>query len=249
MRLDLYPHKENISDRIAIARFGSALALRFDDVGYFNRVYCADDTVFQLLTQLENFYRGSPFGFEIVGPPDLLDNAPHAISQRPGWRPSTRFAWMYGDPGSLLSPPAGPFEIRPPDVSERELFLITYLKAFGAAEDRVPGAVRNMRHLFDRSDLEFFLAFHEGSPAGVGMSRHSDDIALLCAGAALPLFRTNGCHTALLGARIRRARERGCSEAYSWAVLGGQSQSNMLKAGLQTVGITTCWHWTPESHV
>jgi GNAT superfamily N-acetyltransferase len=247
MRLDVYRQKENLSDRVAIARFGSALALRFDDVGYFNRVYCADNAVFEVLAHLEEFYRGTPFGFEIVGPPHAGDEAAHAISQRVGWRPSTRFAWIHADLNTLPQAPVCSFDIRSPEPSERERFLLTYLEGFEVAEDRMPAAIRNMRHLFDRSDLEFFLAFHEGRPAGTGMIRYNNGIALLCAGAALPEFRRNGCHAALLEARLRRARERGCQEVYSWAVLDGRSHLNMLKAGLETVGVTTCWHWTPES--
>src|SRR5277367_3886982 len=74
MRLETYRRKEDLEDRIRISPLGSALALRFDDVGYFNRVYCADADVLERLPEIEQVYSGSPFGCEVVclpaDPPD-----------------------------------------------------------------------------------------------------------------------------------------------------------------------------------
>ena len=59
MRLETYRRKENFANRILISVVGdSALLLRFDDVGYFNRVYCADETVFDRLPEIEGFFEG-----------------------------------------------------------------------------------------------------------------------------------------------------------------------------------------------
>ena len=66
MRLETYRQKENLADRICVSSIGSAVALRFDDVGYFNRVYCADRAFFEELPEIEAFYRGGPFGCELV---------------------------------------------------------------------------------------------------------------------------------------------------------------------------------------
>jgi hypothetical protein len=81
------------------------------------------------------------------------------------------------------------------------------------------------------------------------MTMRNGSAALLCAGAALPEYREMGCHAALLAARIRFASESGCRQIYSWAALGGQSQSNIEKAGLSMVGTTTTWRFSPESRV
>jgi phenylacetate-coenzyme A ligase PaaK-like adenylate-forming protein len=83
--------------------------------------------------------------------------------------------------------------------------------------------------------------------AGIAMLMRCGSTALLCAGAALPEFREMGCHAALLNARIRLASEAGCRQIYSWAELDGQSQANMEKAGLEVVGTSTTWRYSPEN--
>ena len=247
LRLETYRKKENLTERIRLSRLGSAMALRFDDVGYFNRVYCADETVFERLPEIEDRYRGGPHGCELVGPPSAdLDGGSRVIS-RSGWEPASRFVWLYApDVNALAPPPQAAFDIRPPEPRHRMQFLLAYLQAFEAQEDRIPSALCNMRHLFDRPELDFFMASHGDRLAGVGMMMRRDNAALLCAGAALPDFREKGCHSALLTARIRLAAEYGCEEIYSWAILGGQSQANLEKAGLAPVGVTTAWRFTPE---
>jgi hypothetical protein len=247
MRLETYRDNENLTGRIQISSFGSAVALRFDDVAYFNRVYCADESVFENLAEIEDFFSGSPFGCELVGPPLTADTvAGRSVIARPGWVSAASFAWMYAPDLRLLSPvsPAG-FAIQPPQPAQRRRFLTTYLRAFEAKEDRIPAALRNMRHLFDRPELEFLMAWKNQQPAGIGIFMCCGDTALLCAGAALPQFREMGCHTALLAARIRLASTRGCRRLFSWALHGGQSQANMHKAGLVTVGVTPTWRLSP----
>jgi len=245
MRLETYRREENLADRIRISPVGSALALRFDDVGYFNRVYCADAAVLERLPDIEQVYSGSPFGCEVVCLP--ADPPDSAAILRSGWAPANGYAWMYTRDFKSLPPekPAN-FTIRPPEPSERQQFLITYLRAFDAQRDRFPAALRNMTHLFDRPELDFLMAWRDGKPAGVGMMMRHGSTALLCAGAALPEFREKGCHAALLAARIRLASESGCERIYSWAVLGGQSQANMERAGLSVAGTTTAWRYSPK---
>lgn len=247
MRVETYRGKENLADRIFVSPIGSAVGLRFDDVGYFNRVYCADDSVFETLPEIEAFYRGGSFGCELIGPP----GAGHASRiSRPGWASANCYAWMYAEDCRLIAPThQTTFVIRAPEPSQRQQFLITYLRAFDAQEDRFTAALRNMRHLFDRPELDFLMAWHGEKIAGVAMMMRDDRTALLCAGAALPEYREMGCHAALLAERIRLACESGCREIYSWATLGGQSQSNMEKAGLSVVGTTTTWRFSPESRV
>lgn len=247
LRLKTYRKKENLTDRIRLSQIGSAMALRFDDVGYFNRVYCAERTVFERLAEIEAFYCGGPYGCELVGPPSLDRDRSSRIS-RPGWGPANRFVWLHApDIEALAYTPPKEFAIRAPEPAQRLEFLLTYLRAFEAREDRIPAALRNMRHLFDQPELDFLMAWYGDKPAGVGMTMRAGHAALLCAGAALPDFREKGCHAALLAARIRLALESGAQELYSWAVLGSQSQTNLEKAGLVPVGITTVSRFLPES--
>ena len=203
IRLRTYLEKENLADRIQMASIASALALRFDDVGYFNRVYCADESVFEMLPEIERFYHGGLFGCELVGPPAVDFGNRREISRR-GWVSANCYAWLYAeDCRSLPAPQSTKFTIRPPESSQRELFLKTYLRAFEAQEDRLVAALRNMVHLFDRPELDFLIAWHDETIAGVAMTMRNGSAALLCAGAALPEYREMGCHAALLAARIR----------------------------------------------
>jgi hypothetical protein len=245
MRLETYRQKENLANRIWVSSIGSAVALRFDDVGYFNRVYCADQAFFEELPEIEAFYRGGLFGCELIGPPS--DASGSAVLSRSGWTPAHRYAWLcHPNCSSLWSVQVTPFDIRAPKPSERQQFLLAYLRAFEAQEDRIPAALRNMRHLFDRPELDFLMAWYGGTLAGVAILMRCGSTALLCAGAAMPEFREMGCHGALLAARIRLASEAGCRQIYSWAELGGQSQANMEKAGLEVAGTTTTWRYSPE---
>jgi hypothetical protein len=246
MRLETYREKENLGKRIRVSRIGSALALRFDDVGYFNRVYCGDRGFLDKLAEIEEFYRGGEFGCELVGPPS--DEQGGVSISRAGWTPAGQYAWLaHPDCNLLHFARTTTFNIRPAQPGQREMFLRAYLRAFEAEPHRIPGALRNMRHLFDRPELDFLMAWHGETLAGVAMLMRSGTTALLCAGAALPEFREMGCHVAMLGARIRLAAKSGCREIYSWAALGGQSQANMERAGLAVVGTTPCWRYFPTS--
>ena len=243
MRLQTYLDNEDLGDRILISPIGSAQALRFDDVGYFNRVYCSDQTFTENMPEIEAFYDGGSFGCELVAPPSR-EFGDVSIS-RAGWEPAHRYVWLYHpDSNSLRSRQHSPFDLRPPKTEEREQFLMTYLTAFEAQKDRVPAALRNMRHLFDRPELDFLMAWLGDTLAGVGILMRCGDTALLSAGAALPEFRQMGCHAALLSARIALAADAGCREIYSWAEVGGQSHANMEKAGLEPVGTTTTWRYS-----
>jgi hypothetical protein len=242
MRVETYREGECLQDRILVSRFRGAVALRFDDVGYFNRVYATDETVFRHLEDIEEFYRTSPFGCELVAPP-----SEHRVVERPGWEPATRFAWMHApDAAALGQTGTDGFSIRTPEPHEGDQFLHTYLRAFDAQEDRIPAAVRNMRHLFSRPELEFLLACRGGRIAGVGILMRSTGSALFCAGGVLPPFREQGCHRALLAARTRLAVASGCRSLYSWAVVGSQSHTNMEAHGLVCAGVTQAWRYLPQ---
>ena len=246
MRLETYRQKENLADRICVSPIDFALALRFDDVGYFNRVYCADQSFLEKLPEIEAFYRGGAFGCELVAPPS--DESGSVSISRPGWAPAHHYVWLHHpNCTALWSIQATPFDIRPPKPAERQQFLLAYLRAFEAQEDRIAAALRNMRHLFDRPELDFLMAWQGGRLAGIAILMRCGSTALLCAGAALPEFREMGCHAALLAARVRLASEAGCRQIYSWAELGGQSHANMEKIGLEVAGTTTTWRYSPEN--
>jgi hypothetical protein len=245
MRLRTYRDNENHGDKIGIASIGPATALRFDDVGYFNRVYAGVHDVWDSIDEIESFYRGGPWGCELIGPTDETSGPPVP----PRWSPGNRHAWLHGRVSALtLSPGSSEFTIRPPVESERVLFLRTYLRGFEASPTGFTAAVRNMRHLFKQPGLDFMMAWRKDRPAGIGVMYRAGDSALLCGGATLPGMRRRGCHHALVAARLRLARDYGCREVFSWASAEGQSQANMEHAGLRTIGITQGWRLATDQN-
>jgi hypothetical protein len=244
LRLRIYRDNEELERRIQIASIGSATALRFDDVGYFNRVYSHDESINTQLPAIEGFYSTSSFGCELIGQPigPRIDIDP--VFPKRGWVLGCKYAWLHGRTPRLAGTfEAGNYVVRQPRPEERIDFLLTYLSAFEAQPERIGAAVRNMRHLFNSPVLHFLMAFKDGDPAGIGMMYQVGKSAMLCAGATLPGHRGQGCHAALLDARIRLAIECGCADIFSWATFSGQSRANMERAGLKTVGITQAWRY------
>jgi hypothetical protein len=214
------------------------LFLRYDDVGYFNRVYARDETIAGHLDQVERFYLGSRFGCEMLtacGDPGPLAEA---CSQR-GWSPSNRYAWLHmKTDGPEMSDEHSGISIRRPLERERTEFLEFYLRGFGAPEANFPAAIRNMRHLFELPQLHFMIATREGIDAAIGMLCVFGKTALLAAGTTLPEHRKHGCHQAMIAARIQLARELGCTDIVSVAYAEGESHRNMESQGLRTIKVT-----------
>lgn len=247
LRLSLYRDKGSRGHLISIASIGSATLLRFEDVGYFNRVYAHDDDIADRLELVEQFFRGSSHGCRLVGPTLSASGPLACVCAARGWLPDEEYAWLAAT--NLPPPPnvPGDFEIRPPRADEQELFLHAYLTGFGADPERHSMAVENMRHLFSVPDLHFLFALQNGQPAGIGMMYRTGQSVLFCAGATLPSHRGQGCHEALLTARIRLAHDLGCTGIYTWAFAGGQSQTNLESVGLRTVSTTFAWRFPPDS--
>ncbi len=243
LRLRTYQAGENLDGKIRVVAIGPATALRFDEVGYFNRVYAPAAAAPAHVRDFEVFYRGCPFPCELVGLPLGLSAPLDAMCRSRGWVEGKHYAWVGGPipPPLPGAPDSCEFTIRSPGPEERAAFLSCYLRGFEAEPVRFQAAIRNMRHLFTRPEISFLMALRKGRPAGVGMLYREGRLAILCAGATLPEERRSGCHAALLEARFRLAAGLGCDEIYSWALLDGQSHTNMERAGLPTLGVTRSW--------
>ena len=86
-----------------------------------------------------------------------------------------------------------------------------------------------------------FLAELEGQPVATGMLFIYDDVAILAGASTLPEARSRGAQNALLDARLRYAKERGCTLAMMAALPGSQSQKNAQKNGFQIAYTRTKW--------
>lgn len=246
LRLGTYRDRESAHEKIRIENTLGARFLRYDDVGYFNRVYAPDESFAENLDHVEAFYRDSRFGCELVTLCEDRGPLADACSRR-GWSPSSRYAWVHMKAGAHDRGDAYPeISIRQPREQEREEFLEFYLRGFGAPQANFPAAMRNMRHLFELPQLHFMMASRQGIDAAIGMLCVFGKTALLSAGATLPEHRRHGCHHAVIAARIRLARELGCTDIVSIAYAGGESHQNMESLGLRTVKVTQAWRFKGE---
>jgi hypothetical protein len=229
-------------ERIAIESFGQSLALRFDEVGYFNRVYHVDEETVARLADVLAFYAGSPHDVHLVGEAGFDGWRHRDALLGLGFRPGPSYARVITELGAVRAerPPAG-VEVLSKDELDAEAFLDLYLRGFGADPARVAAAKENMRLLFDVRDLHFWMGLVDGVPAGIGMLYLSGERAFLCAGATLPEYEKRGCHTALIRHRLAAAHALGASVAVSWATAGGASHRNMVAQGLATVAIDRSW--------
>jgi hypothetical protein len=249
LRLRTYAKGERLGRRVRVRAMGTAMALRFDDVGYFNRIYAPDNSVAERLADVEQFYAGSRFGCELVGPPEGSCEAIDRACERRGWTAGKRYAWVYARTAWLGRNKSRTceFRIAPPPEVERGTFLDCYLTGFEAAPERFAAAHRNMRHLFEVPELQFLVAWKGQVPVGVGMLYRDSRATALCAGATVPKYRRSGCHHALLAARIQTAIGQGCKQLCSWAAAGSQSHINMEDLGLMTVGVSASWRFEPPA--
>ena len=229
-------------ERIGVERWGSSTAMRFTEVGYFNRVYGVDASTVTGLASLLDFYSGCDHPIQLVAAPGVDLNDFAVPLQRAGFEPGPAYARVAQElaKASRFEPGHG-VRLLERDEFDDETFLDLYLHGFGAAPDRHAAAKRNMRQLFDVDELHFFMATHAGTPAGIGMLYLSGSEAFLCAGATLPEFEQRGCHTALIQHRLMRAAELGAQRAVSWAYDGGSSHRNMAAQGFATIGIDRAW--------
>lgn len=78
-----------------------------------------------------------------------------------------------------------------------------------------------------------FLATIDGVAAGGAMLSVERGLAGLHGGSTLPAFRGKGVQTALIVARLREARRRGCHTAYTVTLPTGSSQRNMARFGFK----------------
>lgn len=86
-----------------------------------------------------------------------------------------------------------------------------------------------------------FLAEINGKPISAGMLFIFNDVALLGGASTIPEGRRMGGQSALLDARLRFAKEKGCKIAMMCALPGSQSQRNAEKNGFRIAYTRTKW--------
>ncbi len=113
----------------------------------------------------------------------------------------------------------------------------------------VPEAARMMRDLGPLLPLwrhaHCFLAELDGVPIATGLLTTREDVALLAGASTVPEGRHRGAQLALLGARLRHARECGCTVAMMGTLPGSTSQRNAERQGFRVAYTRTKWRLGP----
>ena len=86
-----------------------------------------------------------------------------------------------------------------------------------------------------------FIAELNGRPIAAGGFQMYDDVCILAGASTIPEARKNGAQNALLSARLKFAREHGCSLAIMGALPGSQSQKNAQKNGFNIAYTRIKW--------
>lgn len=246
MRLMVYAEREVNADKIKIRRNERTVAMRFDSVGYFNQVYHLDEESVRQLEEWEAFFDG------VAAPPKfyIAADANRAVVAEQlagaGLRVDTSVVRLGLEADAITVDRV----VVPPDVSVEavgpdgvEEFFHTYLDAFEAdpAEAKRAEAVANMRRLYGRDGLWFFLARWRGRAAGVGALWCVNGNASLCGGATGKEFRDCGVHRALIQERLRSIAIMGGRWVSAWAEKGSRSHRNMIRAGFQLLVEDQVW--------
>lgn len=241
------------SQRGCIETLGDAKLLRFQDVGYFNRVYdfsssnvndlgCILD---RYVTSRDKQYR---YGVELIARHDFdLDLVSEQLLSF-GFRSKGMVARLGLDLGSQSLPivkwpciPSGQFKFRHPDPSEYEAVLELYLSGFGSPRDHHRQAMINMMQLFGHPELITWCAFDNKRPVGLGMLYLQQPYALLAAGVTAPEYQNQGIHESLIQLRLADAKSHGCSRIAAWCESDGQSYKNLISQGFEVLRNEQVW--------
>jgi GNAT superfamily N-acetyltransferase len=124
---------------------------------------------------------------------------------------------------------------------ELGVFLDTLNTGFDADAAALPNLRRNQGFWCDVPDWHLYLARVDGAPAGAAVLSVDGDVGYLAAASVLPAYRGRGLQSALIAARLERARTRGCSVVCCGADWGSQSQRNLQRAGLVIAHVKSIW--------
>lgn len=246
-RVTAYRNRLGNDNEIEVRKFGSATAILFPEVDYFNSVYGVGEEELSLVEEIIRFYSRKDRWFRLHLLPGVPREAAGSLLGSARFRPDEGVGWYHQELGGELPaslPEREGITCHLVDGENRERFVRTYLEGFDAAPERPDAAVQNMLQLFDIPDLYFLETLVDGRMGGVGMLYVLGDLALLAAGTTLPGYRQNGCHLASLVERRKMAQSLGCRHLVAMRTPGADvSGRNMEKLGLRCVWKDLPWRF------
>jgi GNAT superfamily N-acetyltransferase len=191
------------------------------------------------MDRLENFYRTRSEAVRVETCP-LADGSLIEQFRKRGYyisEFSNVFAASLQDSAQLIFQQELPAGATIERISVEQLDLWTLTVAEGFAETfPVTKEMLNVMKLFGQGPhTECYLALVDGKPAAGGTLAMRDGVAGLFGASTLPAYRHRGLQTALLQARLERARAVGCDLVVSLARPGSASERNIARHGLQTL--------------
>jgi GNAT superfamily N-acetyltransferase len=173
----------------------------------------------------------------LVSVPPWLQGLAQRLEAR-GYTPG--YAWMKFERGVEPAPQVRP-TLRIEDADDPALFGATVAEGFGAPADAAPAFA-----LAQRTGWHCFLAWDGDEPAAAGSLFVAGGVGWFGGAATRPAFRGRGAQTALLAARIERAREIGvrrlCVETGERVpARPDQSYRNILRAGFREAYLRPNW--------
>lgn len=206
-----------------------------------------EDVTPEHLDELEAFFseRGSPI-FHEVSP--MTDSSLMALLTERGYRPIELTSVMYRelDVEPAIVEPAHPgspgLTTRRITDSEADLWAEVAATGWATVHESLGDFMLKFGKIAARTGGGHpFLAELDGRPIAAGGFQIYDDVGILAGATTIPEARRRGAQNALLDARLRYAREKGCRIAMVCALPGSQSQKNAQKNGFQIAYTRAKW--------
>jgi GNAT superfamily N-acetyltransferase len=196
------------------------------------------------LDRIEDFFtsRGAKV-FHEVSP--LADLSLLELLTKRGYRPIELTSVLYltlAEKDFSASSENEPVKTRIIGPGEERLWAETSGAAWAHEIEEIGRFMRDFGEISAQSAGSYpFLAEIENEPVATGMLHIHGEVAFLAGASTLPQFRKRGAQNALLDARLRFAREKGCTLALMGALPSSQSQRNAEKNGFRIAYTRIKW--------
>lgn len=195
------------------------------------------------LDAIEEFFfsRGSDV-FQEVSPLAGVDVFAMLTSR--GYTPieltSVMFLPLSGDGGlgEELNPRLRVRETTPADT---DVFVETTIEGWSEYKEVAPMIGGLARMMVSRPESPAFIAEIDGRAIATGAMWIANNVALMAGASTIPTQRKQGAQRALLDARLRSARRKGCDLAMMCAAPGSSSQRNAERNGFRIAYTRTKW--------